>query len=218
MKLAIDFVSDITCPWCAVGLFSLDEALRRTAGEVEATVRFQPFELNPAMGPQGQNIDEHLGEKYGRSPQELAEGRAMLQQRAADVGLAMNTTAQSRTWNTFDAHRLLHWAGLEGHQPALKRALFQAHFTDNRNIGDHTTLVSAAVAAGLDAEAAARVLESGQYADEVRSAERHWQAMGIRSVPSLVIEGKWLISGGQPPEAFEQALRQIAAQQEKPAT
>jgi predicted DsbA family dithiol-disulfide isomerase len=212
VNLTIDFISDITCPWCAVGLFSLEEALRRTAGTVQASVRFQPFELNPAMGPEGQNIDEHLGAKYGRSPQQLAEGRATLRERAAGVGLAMNTSAHSRTWNTFDAHRLLHWAGLEGRQLELQRTLFRSHFTEDANLGDPAVLVAAAQAAGLDAGSAREVLASGRYAGAVREAEQYWQSRGIRSVPSLVIDGKWLISGGQPPETFEQALRQIAAE------
>jgi predicted DsbA family dithiol-disulfide isomerase len=126
----------------------------------------------------------------------------------------MTMAEGSRIYNTFDAHRLLHWAGLEGHdrQRALKHALFAAYFTDGRNPGDAAVLVAAAAEAGLDPDAAREVIESGRYADEVRAEERHWQAEGISAVPAVIIDRKYLISGGQPPEAFERALRNIAAE------
>lgn len=212
--LDIDFVSDIACPWCAVGLASLNEALRRTAGEVTAQIRFQPFELNPGMPPGGQNIDEHIAEKYGSGAHQLAETRKVLRDRAASVGFAMNSSSASRIYNTFDAHRLLHWAGTLGRQLPLKQALFEANFTRDADVSDRAVLTAAATAAGLDAEATSEVLLSGRYATEVREAEQLWQSRGIRSVPGVVINGKWLISGGQTPEVFEQALRQIAGEVE----
>jgi predicted DsbA family dithiol-disulfide isomerase len=211
-NLHIDFVSDVACPWCAIGLHSLEEALRRVAGEVTAEIHFQPFELSPDMSRQGENLDAHIGRKYGASPQQLAGSREAVRQRAAGVGFAFNSSSTSHVYNTFDAHRLLHWAGLQGRQIDLKRALFRANFTDNANISDQNVLVSLAAEAGLDADAAREVLRTDQYAAEVRAAEQLWQSRGIQSVPGIVINGKWLLSGGQPPEVFEQALRDIGQQ------
>jgi len=211
-NLHIDFVSDVACPWCAIGLHSLEEALRRVGSQVAADIHFQPFELSPDMSPQGENLDQHIGRKYGADPQQLAASRDAVRQRAASVGFAFNSSATSHVYNTFDAHRLLHWAGLQGRQQQLKKILFRANFTDDANIANHEVLVALAVEAGLDAGQARDVLASGRYAAEVRAAEQLWQSRGINSVPGIVIEGKWLISGGQPPEVFEQALREIAQQ------
>ena len=213
--LEIDFVSDVVCPWCVVGLGGLETALDRLKAEgIAADIAFQPFELNPQMAPEGENIVEHIGRKYGASPEQSAANRAMIRERAGDVGFDMRMTDDSRIWNTFDAHRLLHWAHETApeKQKALKQALFAAHFTDNRNLTDARVLTEAAQAAGLDRAEAGEVLASGRYAQAVRQAEETWRARGISSVPAVVVEGKYLISGGQPPEAFEQALRQIASE------
>ena len=210
--MKIDFVSDVSCPWCVVGLGGLEEALRNVGDLVEADIHFQPFELNPNMPPEGQNIVEHVGEKYGATPEQSATNRAAIHARAAEVGFTMKTHDQSRIYNTFDAHRLLHWAGLVGGQAQLKRALFDTYFTKGQSPADHDVLVDTAVAAGLDGDAAREVLTSGRYADEVRAAERRWQSAGINSVPAVVINDRYLISGGQPAAAFEQALRTIAAE------
>jgi predicted DsbA family dithiol-disulfide isomerase len=208
--IRIDFVSDVSCPWCIIGLQGLEEALSRTADVVQADIHFQPFELNPAMAAKGQNIVEHIGEKYGSTPEQSAASREMIRARAASVGFTMAMTDQSRIYNTFDAHRLLHWAELEGRQAQLKHALFEAYFTDGKNPSDPNVLTAAAEKAGLDRAEAAQVLGSGRYAQEVRAAEQQWQAAGINSVPAIVINQRYLISGGQPPEAFEEALRAIA--------
>jgi len=210
--LKIDFVSDVSCPWCIIGLRGLEEALARTEGVVDAKIHFQPFELNPNMVPEGENIGEHIAKKYGSTPEQSAANRQMIRDRAAALGFTMNGSADSRIYNTFDAHRLLHWAEIEGRQAALKHALFEAYFTEQKDPSNQDVLVAAAEKAGLDGAAAREVLASGRYADEVRAAEQLWQSRGINSVPAIVIEDKWLISGGQPPEAFENALRQIAAE------
>ncbi|WP_066720401.1 DsbA family oxidoreductase [Sphingomonas pituitosa] len=211
-SLTIDFVSDIVCPWCVIGLRGLEEALARAADVVTAEIRFHPFELNPAMAPEGENIVEHIGRKYGATPEQSAATRAMIRERAAALGFTMAMGDDSRIYNTFDAHRLLHWAGLVGDQRALKLALFTAYFTEGKNPGDRAVLLAAAERALLDPAEAARVLDDGSYAEEVRAEEALWQSRGIQSVPAIVIDQRYLISGGQPPEAFEQALRQIAAQ------
>ncbi len=210
-SLQIDFVSDVACPWCAIGLASLEEALRRTSDVLTAQIRLQPFELNPDMPPGGENHDDYLGRRYGMSPAQLAAGRAQLRERGAAVGFAFNVTPESRIRNTFDAHRLLHWADTQGRQLELKRALFRANFSDNADISDRQTLVGLAESAGLDAAAAREALAGHQHGGEVRAAEQLWHSRGIQGVPAIIIQGKWLISGGQTPEVFEQALREIAA-------
>jgi predicted DsbA family dithiol-disulfide isomerase len=213
--LKIDFVSDVVCPWCVVGLGGLTTALETLKGEgVAADITFQPFELNPQMAPEGENIVEHIGRKYGATPEQSAANRVMIRERAAEVGFDMRMGDESRIWNTFDAHRLLHWAHETApeKQEALKRALFTAHFTENRNLTDAGVLTQAAEAAGLDRAEAGEVLASGRYATEVRGAEDLWRARGITSVPAVVVEGKYLISGGQPAAAFEEALRKIAGE------
>jgi predicted DsbA family dithiol-disulfide isomerase len=219
--LQIDFVSDVVCPWCVVGLGGLETALGALAAEgITAEIHYQPFELNPDMAPEGENITEHIGRKYGATPEQSAKNRAMIRDRAAEAwpddgkGFEMRMGPDSRIWNTFDAHRLLHWAGTIGlaEQRALKEALFRAHFTDNRPLPDADVLTGAAEAAGLDRAEAARVLADGLYAAEVREAETLWRSRGITAVPAVVVEGKYLISGGQPAAVFEEALRKIAGE------
>lgn len=213
--MRIDFVSDVACPWCAIGLRELEEALERVAPEIRPDLRFQPFELNPKMGPQGQDIGEHLAEKYGATPLQLQRNQEAIRTRGAQVGFAFNMDRRSRIFNTFDAHRLLHWAGLEGarQQHALKQALFKAYFTDGQDPGAREVLLRAATEAGLDPARAARVVDSGEFADAVRERERFYVDRGIQSVPSVIIDDRHLIQGGQPSDVFEQALRKIAAQQ-----
>ncbi len=213
--LKIDFVSDVVCPWCVVGLGGLEAALDRLKDEgVQADITFHPFELNPQMVPEGENIVEHIGRKYGASPEQSAANRAMIRERAGEVGFDMRMTDESRIWNTFDAHRLLYWAHETApeKQKALKQALFTAHFTENRNLTDAGVLTAAAEAAGLDRAEAGEVLASGRYAQAVRAEEDLWRSRGINSVPAVVVENKYMISGGQPAEVFEQALRQIAGE------
>ncbi len=215
--MRIDFVSDVACPWCAVGLNALEQALQKIGPDIAVEIHFQPFELNPTMAPEGADAAAYLKAKYGMSEAQLAHNRGVIRERGAAVGFAFGERA--RVWNTFDAHRLLHWAGLQDEaagtacQRALKHALLQAYHGDGRNPGDRDVLLDLAAQAGLDAAEAAAVLAEGRHADEVRAAERHWQQAGIQSVPAVVIDQRHLVSGGQPPEVFEQALRQIAAGQ-----
>ena len=208
--MKIDFVSDVACPWCAVGLYSLEEALRRVGPELKVELKFQPFELNPQMPPEGENAAEHLARKYGASPERLAQTREMLRQRGAELGFTFGE--RPRIWNTFDAHRLLHWAGLEGRQRELKHALLAAYHTHAQNPGSHEVLLRLCKEVGLDVERARAILDSDEYATEVRESERFYQEQGISAVPSVIIDGRHLIQGGQPPEAFERALRQLAAE------
>lgn len=209
--MRVDFISDIACPWCAIGLAGLLQALDQLAGEVSVELHCQPFELNPDMGPEGADLVAYLSAKYGTTPQEVAQTHATIHARGAAVGFEFGP--RSRIWNTFDAHRLLHWAGLQGGglQLALKRALLHAYQGQGRNPSDPAVLLEAAADAGLDREQAAAVLAEGRYADEVRAAEHAWQQRGIRAVPAVVVDGRHLIQGGQPVAAYVDALRRIAA-------
>lgn len=211
-QLKIDFVSDVSCPWCAIGLQSLQQALERLRGEVDAELHFQPFELNPQMPEQGQDAVEHLTEKYGITPEQARENGEMIRERGAALGFEFRMDLRKRVYNTFDAHRLLHWAGLEGRQLALKPALLRAYFTDGENPASHEVLARLAGEAGLDAQRAREILASDAYAQETRAQERFYLEQGIHSVPAVIINERYLVSGGQPPEVFEQALRQVAAQ------
>jgi predicted DsbA family dithiol-disulfide isomerase len=210
-QLRIDFVSDVVCPWCAIGLKSLEQALERTRGEVEADIHFQPFELNPSLGAEGEDASEHLQKKYGMPAAQAAANQQAIRERGAALGFTFDMERRKRIYNTFDAHRLLHWAELEGRQRELKHALLRAYFTEGRNVSDQDTLVDIAASVGLPAERAREILASDAYADEVRAVEQFFQQHGIQAVPAVIIERRHLISGGQPVEVFEQALRQIAA-------
>ena len=211
--IKIDFVSDVVCPWCIIGLKALEGALGRLGGVVEAELHFQPFELNPQMPAEGQRLVDYARQKYGSTSSELLERRAMIRDRAAELGFTIALPADDgRVYNTFDAHRLLHWAGLKGRQRALKLALFTAYFTNCLDVSDHRVLADAADEAGLDRAGANEVLTSERYASEVRQAESAWRANGISGVPAIVINDRYLISGGQPAEVFEQAIRQIIAE------
>jgi len=212
VPIKIDFVSDVSCPWCVIGLKALEQALDNLGATVHADLHFQPFELNPQMPAEGQDINEHLIQKYGSTPEQLAQSRAALRARGAALGFEFSQANRSRIYNTFDAHRLLHWAGEQGQgrQLALKEALFHAYFTDGKNPGAHDVLIQIAADVGLDASRAEQILACDEYADIVRAQERFYTEHGIHSVPAVIINDKHLISGGQPVETFERALRQIA--------
>lgn len=212
--LKIDFVSDVTCPWCAVGLHALLKALEQVQPDIEAQLHFQPFELNPRMEPGGEDAIEHLARKYGSTPAQLAQVRNSIRQRGAEVGFEFHPNGRARIYNTRAAHRLLYWAGAEhpDKQMALKLALLRDCHRDQQAMEEPAVLRRAAEEAGLDGEAAAEVLASGRYDDEVSKAEAMYQSAGIHAVPAVVINDRHLISGGQPVEVFEAALRQIAAQ------
>ena len=209
--LKIDFVSDVVCPWCAIGLAALETALVNVADTVQAELHFQPFELNPQMPPEGEDIVEHLMRKYGSTPEQIAHNQAAIRARGEALGFTFRKEGRGRTYNTFDAHRLLHWAGLEGRQTQLKHALLGAYFTAGENPSSHEVLLRAAATSGLDVDEAQRVLSSGEYANEVREREQFYLAQGINGVPAVIVNDRHLIQGGQPVEVFEQALRQIAA-------
>jgi predicted DsbA family dithiol-disulfide isomerase len=216
-SLKIDFVSDVACPWCVIGLRSLDVALARLSGEVEADIHFQPFELNPHMGPEGEEITAHITKKYGISPEHAATNREAIRERGAALGFKFSRPdepggGRHHVYNTFDAHRLLHWAGEQGAdlQRALKENLFTAYFTEGKNPSSPEVLVEAAARAGLDAAGAQAIVQGDDHAADVRRQEAYFTSRGIHAVPAVIINDRHLIAGGQPPEVFEQALRRIA--------
>ena len=205
----IDFVSDVVCPWCVIGMKELQAAVSRSADVLTAKIRFQPFELNPELPPGGEDLFERIKRKYGASREETEASQARTHARAASLGFEIRS--RERIYNTFNAHRLLHWAGLEGRQAETKLGLFEAYFTRGESLDDPEVLVRAAEAAGLAGHAARDVVSSGRYAAEVRAAQRRWRELGVNSVPSIVIDDKHLIVGSQPAPVFEDALRKVAA-------
>ena len=208
MKLDIKLVSDVACPWCAIGQSSIDRALERLQGEVEANLSVEPFELNPDMGPEGDQVVRYLQRKYGRTPEQVAQTQAMIRERGAAVGFSFG--ARKHVWNTFDAHRLLLWAGREGRALELKRELLRAYHGEGRNPGAADVLVELAGKVGLDRARAKSILESDEFAAEVREREGHWLQQRVGGVPYVVVNGQYAIEGAQSPEGYEQALRQIA--------
>lgn len=211
--MKIDFVSDIACPWCAVGLNALERALAALGPEIPVELEFQPFELNPDMPAEGVDMLQYLGARYGLSEAQVHANQATLRERGAAVGFAFG--ARGRVWNTFDAHRLLAWARVEAGADAQRRlehALFAAYHGAGSNPGEREVLLELVELLGLDRTRAAQVLDGDAFAADVRAAERQWQDAGIHSVPALVVDGRHLIQGAQTPEVFEQVLRRLAAQ------
>jgi len=207
----IDFVSDVSCPWCAIGLQSLLAALKNVGASPE--VHFQPFELNPGMVPEGEDIAGHITRKYGSSPQQFAQSQEMIRGRGAQLGFRFDMDKRTRIYNTFDAHRLLHWAQLEGKQLELKQALLAAYFGEGADVSDHAVLAKVAGSVGLDPVRAREVLASDEYAADVRSREEFYRNQGINAVPAIIINDQHLIEGGQPVEVFERVLRQLGVAQ-----
>jgi predicted DsbA family dithiol-disulfide isomerase len=222
----IDFVSDVACPWCAVGLNALERALEKLGPEVSVSLRFQPFELNPSMPKEGADTIAYLTKKYGMAAADVARVQQTLQERGRDVGFAFG--ARQRVWNTFNAHRLMYWAGTQGavagattdvqkarmtKQRALKHALLSAYHTEGSNVSAPEVLLAAAHAAELDEAGARHVIETEEHAVDVRSRVEEWREKGITAVPSVIINEKHLIQGGQPVEVFERALRELAKAQ-----
>lgn len=201
----IDIVSDVVCPWCIVGFRQLDQALQ--SQNVLARLRWHPFELNPNMPPEGQNLREHIIEKYGSTPEQSQQSRDRLVQIGAELGFQFNFEDDSRIVNTFAAHQLLDWAETQGRQHPLKMALFHAYFTEQQDVSDVNVLLNAVEAAGLDVQVARAALASGDHIAPVREKQQFWTSRGISGVPSMVFGGKYLLTGAQGAETYAQALQ-----------
>jgi predicted DsbA family dithiol-disulfide isomerase len=209
----IDVVSDVACPWCVVGLYSLEQAMVTLRGEVDVRIQLQPFELNPSMGPEGEDLFEHLMHKYGSTAAQLAQAREVINRRGQEAGFLFRPEGRGRVWNTFALHRLIHWADTEGEPGAalaLNKMFMQAYHGQAENMTDRGLLLTCCRQAGLDGDRAAEVLDQNLYAHEVRERQAYFTQLGIRSVPAFIVNDKHLIAGGQPAEVFVKALRQIA--------
>ncbi len=215
-KMSIEIVSDVMCPWCAIGYKNLEKALHALENDIDADISWHAFELNPDMPVAGQNLREHLMKKYGITPEQSDENRERISAMGAQAGFTFNFADDGIMINSFDCHRLLTWAKGQGKQTDLKLALFKAHFTDNKRLNDAEILLDVVASVGLDRAAAAAVLDSDEFAQEVRDEQRRMHQMGIQSVPTFIINQKYAINGGQPADVFKQALQQI--QQEQTAT
>lgn len=208
--LKIDIVSDVMCPWCIIGYNHLQAALNSVQDKISAELHWHPFQLNPQMGPAGQNLREHIIEKYGISEQDSAANRERIRQLGAAYGFAFNFNDDSRIYNTQDCHVLLHFAGEKGKQTELKLALFKRYFTLQQAMNDREVLLAAIEEVGLSKIEAGIVLNDVDYRAKVKGEEARYKQMGINSVPAFIINDKYLISGGQPPEVFVDALMEIA--------
>lgn len=209
--LRIDIVSDVSCPWCIIGYQALSKALDSLKGDIHADIHWQPFELNPQMPKEGQEINEYITQKYGISLQQAEQNRDAIKQRGLAEGYELGNRGGGRIYNTFDAHRLIHWAASMDKQTELKLALFDLYFKQSGNPSDHQQLLDVVELVGLDREKAKEILASNDFEGDVRDAQMHFQRQGISSVPAVIVNNKHLISGGQPADVFQQALTQIAA-------
>lgn len=210
--IKIDFVSDVVCPWCAVGLSALEQAIARVGDELQVELHFQPFELNPQMAAEGEDVTEHLTRKYGISEAQVAQNGEAIRARGEALGFTFDMARRRRIHNTFDAHRLLHWAGEQGaaQQRALKHAMLRAYFTEGEDVSSSEVLARLAEEVGLDGARARSILATDEYADAVRAQEAFYHQQGIQAVPSVIFNDRHLVQGGQPVELFEQALRQLS--------
>ncbi|WP_066777493.1 DsbA family oxidoreductase [Sphingomonas sp. CCH5-D11] len=208
--LRLDIVSDIVCPWCYIGLANLQKALKAVGDEISVTIDFHPLQLNPGLPPEGELSADNIARKYGMTPEQARSRGGGVRAAAAEAGLAM-VGRPDRLYDTFDAHRLLAWAREQGRQQEMKRALFDAYFERGGNISSADILVEAATAAGLDAAAARQVLARGDFAAQVHDDEIEWRSEGIASVPTMVVDGEFVINGAQAPDRIERALRKLAA-------
>jgi len=208
--LTIDIVSDVVCPWCAIGYGNLRQALNQLERNIQVDVQWHPFQLNPYMGKEGQEINEHLGEKYGLNEQQLADNKQRIQEVGAQAGIDFNFDQRSRIYNTLDCHVLLHLANESGKQTELKLALFKAYFSEGKDISDREVLVGIAASVGIETQAVLAALDDEEIREVVKQEESQFKQMGIQSVPAFIINNKYLISGGQPVEAFVQGLQEIA--------
>ncbi len=216
--LKIDFVSDVACPWCAVGLGSLEKAIANLGSDIKTEIHFQPFQLNPDMPPEGQDITEHLSQKYGSTAEQQAKTYEMIRARGSEVGFEFRLGGRGRTWNTFDCHRLLHWASELGNdasgvsiQHKMKKEMLKSYFTEGKNPAERAALLDVVNRLGLDTARATAILDSDEYTAQVRARQRFYHSQEIHAVPAVIINDRHLISGGQPASVFENALRQIAA-------
>jgi len=210
--MKIEIVSDVMCPWCVIGYKNLSQALAGLAPELRAEISWQPFELNPQMPIAGQDMREHLVEKYGMTVEQSNSNREHMSELGTKAGFSFNFADDGIMINSFDCHRLLAWAKEQGKQSELQMALFTAHFTDNQRLNDRDTLLDLVVQVGLARDRGAEILAGDDYRELVRSEQQRMHQLGISSVPTFIINDQYSISGGQPTDVFRQALQKIQAE------
>lgn len=208
----VDIVSDVMCPWCIIGFRQLEQALGATG--LGAYIRWHPFELNPQMPPEGQNLREHIAEKYGSTAEQSEASRAQMQKLGDELGIRFNFSEDSRIVNTFAAHQLLGWAQEQGLQHPFKMALFDAHFAQGRDVSNHDVLLDVAATVGLDRKQASDLLASGERAEETRAHQAFWTSRGVSGVPSMIFDGKYLLTGAQGANTYAQMLRKVIAEKQ----
>lgn len=206
-NLRIDIISDVVCPWCVIGYHQLGRALEQTF--IAADIHWHPFELNPHIGAEGENLREHLAKKYGTSPEGSVMARDRLTAMGKELGFTFNYADDMRTYNTFNAHQLVKWASMQGRQHDMNMALFGAFFTHRRDVGDVAVLADVAAEIGLDRDEALAVLGDQRYAAEVRREQQFWKSQGIDGVPAIVFAQKHLVTGAQGVATFASILSQI---------
>lgn len=212
--LHIDIVSDIACPWCAIGYARLEQAQKALGSEIAFTEQWRAFELNPDDNAAPEPILPALARKYGRPEAEMQEAQAQMMAIAKDLGIDFSKMQERYTCNTFDAHRLVKWAATQDKATAMKKALFDAYFGRAEDVSKPGVLIGCAKAAGLDAEEAERILDSDEFGQAVVDEEHLYQRAGVTAVPGFIINDKYLISGAQEMETLVEALRNIANEQE----
>ncbi|MEP2103400.1 MAG: DsbA family oxidoreductase [Parasphingorhabdus sp.] len=204
--ITVDIVSDVVCPWCIIGYKKLEQAMQRFEGRAEFALAWHAFELNPNMPSEGQDINEHMAQKYGATPEQSKANRERLRNAGSDLDFEFSYHENMRMVNTFDAHRVLHWAGETGKQTALKLALFKAHFTDGKDVSDHEILIEVAGSIGLDEKRVRDLLGSDMFAAEVRAVETQWQDRFISGVPAFIFNKKFMVPGAQDSDVFAQII------------
>lgn len=211
--LQIDIVSDVVCPWCAIGYGNLNAALSQLESDVQAKINWHPFQLNSHMPKQGQDIGEHLVEKYGLTDEQRKANQDRIKTAGEAAGFTFNFGERSRIYNTFDCHVLLTLAAQMDKQTELKLALFNAYFTQGLDISDTSVLLRVCEEVGIQSTQAEQALRDSSLIEQVKQEEEHFKSMGIQSVPAFIVNQKYLISGGQPIESFKQALLEIASKE-----
>lgn len=213
--IKLDILSDPICPWCMIGKARLDRALEARPGH-PLEIEWHPFQLNPEMPPEGMGRRDYLEAKFGGKAR-AAEVYGRIDEAARESGIEIDWGAIPRTPNTLDAHRLIHWAGLEGRQTPVVSALFRAYFKEGRDIGDRDTLADIADGAGLDAAMIRRLLASDADAGDIRARDANARARGVTGVPTFIVAGQHVVPGAQPPELWTRLIDEITGQLEEKA-
>ncbi|MEM5540080.1 DsbA family oxidoreductase [Olleya sp. AS48] len=212
-KLKIDIVSDVVCPWCTIGYKRLEKAIKELGVEDQLEIEWQPFELNPNMPAEGQNVIEHIAEKYGSTLDQQRESQQMMTDAGEELGFKFDYFDEMRMANTFDAHVLLEYAKDFGKQTELKMTLTKAFFSDRKDVSKRDVLKEALLEVGLNADKALAKLDSDEAKLEVRNKQNYWKNMGVNSVPTIVFNRKSAVTGAQPVDTFKQVLTELIAEQ-----